>query len=766
MKRKSTKTIVQWVFSIVAAMSIQITNAQIIYTDVNPDITSSGIYNLDLNNDGTIDFVIKHTTGNKIKSNNCTGTKTNDAIMVTPSSNCSVANYKDNSTGKSFPSKLLFNSIISNAQNWSGIKNQVMISYDWKCVRTEFCYYDCYWYYLWNPNLTGQWYPSNDEGCLGLKLTLGGHTYYGWVRISISDGTTFTLKDYAFNSIPDQEILAGQTSDNYIGVGTITVPNPLCAANSIAVPYIIAGRFSASNTITAELSDATGSFANPVSIGSVVSNVSGNINVVIPALTPSGDSYRIRVISSDPAKTSYANGNTIITINGQSYASGSNISIVGGLFDGTIWANQTNICPDNGVYLRTQSSDSYYSYPSRPCYSYQWKLNGIDIPGAINFDYSPLVAGDYSCVITAAAGSITSNIITVTAIQQPSIINAYTATGLCGDAVYLTNTGSYGAYQWKLNGNDIPDVTSFSFWATTSGNYSCVKTNNCGSVTSNTIAITIYPYVEGATITASGATAVCSGQVMLNANTGSGLSYQWYYRHDYNSQITAIAGATGSSYMADQRGDYWVTEVNSAGCIRYSNIISIQIGNPPAPTISPSSGSICHNSSIYLYANPASDSNSYQWIKDGVDITGASGYYYQAKQPGIYTVRVTISSGGCSSTSAAVEITYCNTNSKASNASSLREDISVLSEDFHTLSIAPNPASGSAKVSFKLKEPGKVSLAIYDISGRLFKTIADKKFDDGTHEVSVNTNNMRPGIYLLRMESEKILQTRKFIVIK
>jgi hypothetical protein len=35
--------------------------AQIVYTDL-PDVTSSGTYNLDLNNDGTIDFVIQHTS--------------------------------------------------------------------------------------------------------------------------------------------------------------------------------------------------------------------------------------------------------------------------------------------------------------------------------------------------------------------------------------------------------------------------------------------------------------------------------------------------------------------------------------------------------------------------------------------------------------------------------------------------------------------------------------------------------------------------------
>ena len=38
----------------------QFANAQIVYEDVNPDVTSSGTYNLDVNNNGTVDFVIQH----------------------------------------------------------------------------------------------------------------------------------------------------------------------------------------------------------------------------------------------------------------------------------------------------------------------------------------------------------------------------------------------------------------------------------------------------------------------------------------------------------------------------------------------------------------------------------------------------------------------------------------------------------------------------------------------------------------------------------
>ena len=64
------------------------------------------------------------------------------------------------------------------------------------------------------------------------------------------------------------------------------------------------------------------------------------------------------------------------------------------------------------------------------------------------------------------------------------------------------------------------------------------------------------------------------------------------------------------------------------------------------------------------------------------------------------------------------------------------------------------------------EQPQKGSLEIFDMTGRLVKTIADKNLDEGIDEFNLNTNDMNPGIYLLRMESEGILQTRKFIVMK
>jgi hypothetical protein len=85
-----------------------------------------------------------------------------------------------------------------------------------------------------------------------------------------------------------------------ITTGNITAGSPYCAGENIIVPYTISGTFTGGNSFTAQLSDALGSFATPVAIGSVVSTSAGNINCMIPVGTASGTAYQIRVVSSSP----------------------------------------------------------------------------------------------------------------------------------------------------------------------------------------------------------------------------------------------------------------------------------------------------------------------------------------------------------------------------------------------------------------------------------------------------------------------------------
>lgn len=181
-----------YVFTISAMMFSASVNAQIVYTDVNPDSTSTGTYNLDLNNDGTTDFVISHSTAPA----NCGGPAGGpppiwNFIRVSPKGTNQVVD----SAGTDAKKMVLNANINSSILSWNNSVDLLMA----RQANSQFC----------RPG--GQWRNAVD-GYLGLKLISGGNTYYGWARLNTSGASSFTIKDYAYNTIPDQPILAGQIS--------------------------------------------------------------------------------------------------------------------------------------------------------------------------------------------------------------------------------------------------------------------------------------------------------------------------------------------------------------------------------------------------------------------------------------------------------------------------------------------------------------------------------------------------------------------------
>ncbi|MFM2190652.1 MAG: hypothetical protein RL491_1038, partial [Bacteroidota bacterium] len=87
-----------------------------------------------------------------------------------------------------------------------------------------------------------------------------------------------------------------------------SLPTTICSGSTIAVPFNTGTTYNSGNIFTAQLSNASGSFASPINIGTLSGTTSGTINATIPTATPAGSGYRIRVVSSSPVQTSADNG--------------------------------------------------------------------------------------------------------------------------------------------------------------------------------------------------------------------------------------------------------------------------------------------------------------------------------------------------------------------------------------------------------------------------------------------------------------------------
>jgi hypothetical protein len=96
-------------------------------------------------------------------------------------------------------------------------------------------------------------------------------------------------------------------------LATGSISGSFCPGSLLTVPFTATG-FDAGNVFTAQLSSASGSFAAPVTIGSVSGVSATSISAQIPLGTAAGSGYRIRVVGSSPALTSSTDNGANLTV--------------------------------------------------------------------------------------------------------------------------------------------------------------------------------------------------------------------------------------------------------------------------------------------------------------------------------------------------------------------------------------------------------------------------------------------------------------------
>ncbi len=81
----------------------------------------------------------------------------------------------------------------------------------------------------------------------------------------------------------------------------------------------------------------------------------------------------------------------------------------------------------------------------------------------------------------------------------------------------------------------------------------------------------------------------------------------------------------------------------------------------------------------------------------------------------------------------------------------------------------PNPFNPATKIRFTLREPGPVSLTIYDLLGREVRTLVHNEYySQGLHEVDVNASDLASGTYFYRIVANngKFQQVKKMLLMK
>lgn len=82
------------------------------------------------------------------------------------------------------------------------------------------------------------------------------------------------------------------------------------------------------------------------------------------------------------------------------------------------------------------------------------------------------------------------------------------------------------------------------------------------------------------------------------------------------------------------------------------------------------------------------------------------------------------------------------------------------------LSLSPNPTSTDLNVTFTLLNAEKISVELNDIAGRKVMYLSPSEFEKGTHRITVATNSVPSGVYLITLKSAGWSKTLKAVICK
>lgn len=89
-----------------------------------------------------------------------------------------------------------------------------------------------------------------------------------------------------------------------------------------------------------------------------------------------------------------------------------------------------------------------------------------------------------------------------------------------------------------------------------------------------------------------------------------------------------------------------------------------------------------------------------------------------------------------------------------------------LLKDFVLVQNYPNPFNPSTVISYIIPSSSDVRIEVYDVLGKLIKTLVDEKQETGIYKVNFNAEELSNGIYFYKMHAGNFMAIKKMIILK
>jgi hypothetical protein len=391
---------------------------------------------------------------------------------------------------------------------------------------------------------------------------------------------------------------------------TLNFPfDSLCAGMEVTIPLEILAPLTDGMLLEAFLSDVNGSFDNPYPIGEAYTGASG-LFIQLSADQPASDNYIIRLIINDSTGV-YLQQDYPVKISR--------------IPDQPIISGDSSFCGDS-IML---------SFPFQFRVDYQWYFQNDTLLGSTDSDLQTNLPGTYSVSATNSCGTVFSADFELNLIPSPQTPGVVASVDmLCpNDTAILSITadGDTSTYHWfnngiQLNGNEPTIETAQP------GDYYIVRTNLCGTSSSDTIQIIAISFPPASPITASGSLNFCEGNsIQLAIPDPGNFQITWF------NNLNAIQ--QGDSLLnVDQPGSYSASLSNLCGETHSFDTLEVNVQLLPEPAVLSAAGptTLCEGNSVVLFAEILPGEQS-QWLLNGSPLSEI-GTQLSASTTGVYSM--------------------------------------------------------------------------------------------------------------------------------
>lgn len=426
--------------------------------------------------------------------------------------------------------------------------------------------------------------------------------------------------------------------DNKLNGGGVNSTDITISVNSGAGPFNVTAPASnttwsqgSSQTVTWSVANTTAAPVSCANVDILLSTDGGaTFGVVLASNTPNDGTHTFTVPNAPTT-----NGRVMVRGAGNVFfdLAPGRVTVTGACTNPTITTQ-----PANATFCSGQTATLSVVAGGTTPQTFQWRKGGTANVGTnsatLTFASASVSdSGSYDCVITNACGSITTSSATLTINQGVGISSQpLTQTACVGLPLNLSVTATGAGpftYQWRKNAVDIGGATDATYTIPSvvngdAGSYTCLVSNSCNSLLSNTATITVRTPVFF--LVQPNSTSPCPGDNRtLTVQVGGSIPFTYQWRKDGDD----IAGATSASLtltgvtQADA-GTYECVASNACGPVT-SDPATVTVRTAPTISADPVALSVCAGQpAMFSVSATAIGTISYQWRKNTSNIDGAT----------------------------------------------------------------------------------------------------------------------------------------------